>query len=342
MPLPLPRPFTAGLKVLVMAGSDPPRAGESGAGREAPLRDKSFLTLRGRLVVEYVLDQLTACGLTRTWILASPANLERLGPRSGLVHLPQVAGAGFSADVTTAAAATDPQPGEPILVVFGDHPLETPQALRAFLADCGRQIDTADFFHALAVRSAYLEYAAWSQRTSMHSREVSGRATGFTLIVPSRVHRLAALGELYAVRKLERWGSLAGLIWRLMRWLGPDVPRGVLDALVMSAAKEMEKKARGRGRVGRVAGRLESWLAARVRLARLERYAARVLGAERGVRIIPVAHGGMALDVDFAEELAALERNWDAIQAVSRRQEARLAEGCDTMAAPATPGTADS
>ena len=332
MPLPLPRPFTADLKVLVMAGSDPPSP-DRRAGREPPLRDKSFLTLRGRLVIEYVIDQLEQCGLSRIWILASPANLARLPPRPGIVHLPQAAGAGFSDDVATGAAATHPQPDEPILVVFGDHPLETPQALRAFLAGCAARLGEADFFHGLALQSAYREYTAWSRRTSVHSREMTGRATGFTLIVPSRMHRLEVLGELYGVRKLERVRSLVGLIWRLIRWLGPDVPRGVLDALVMHAAKEMEKIARGRGRAAGVAGRIESWLSARVPIARLERYAARVLGAERGVRLIPLAHGGLALDVDFAEELATLERHWDAIQAVSRRQEARLAAACDTMAA---------
>jgi len=93
------------------------------------------------------------------------------------------------------------------------------------------------------------------------------------------------------------------------------------------AAKEMEKAARGPGGRGRLAARLETWFAARVPIRRLERYAARILGAERGVRLIPIAHGGLAIDVDFAEELEVLEREWDAIRRISAEQERRLVDG---------------
>jgi hypothetical protein len=108
------------------------------------------------------------------------------------------------------------------------------------------------------------------------------------------------------------------------------VPRGIVDTLVVYVAKEMEKAGRGPGGAARVARRLERWLAARVAVRRLERYAARVLGAERGIRLVPVAHGGLAIDVDFAEELEVLERHWDAMRDIALAEDARLAASLDT------------
>jgi len=327
--IPLPAPFGPDLKVLVLAGDDSPAAPSRRPGqgtRDVPLPDKSFRPLHGQLVVEYVLDLLRDSGLTRIWLLASAGQLARLPARHQVIGVLQPPEADFAADLTIAAAAVAAGPDEPVLVVFGDHPVQTPAALRVFLTRCRDQIEEADFFHALATRTAYREYGASFRRTSVHTREMSGRASGFSLVVPSRLHRLDALGALYGVRKLEHLRSMAGLTWQLMRSLGRDAPRGVFDAVLGYAAKEMEKAARGTGARGRIAARLEAWCAARVPIRRLERYAARILGAERGVRLIPIAHGGMAIDVDFAEELEVLEREWDAIRRISAEQERRLAD----------------
>jgi hypothetical protein len=57
----------------------------------------------------------------------------------------------------------------------------------------------------------------------------------------------------------------------------------------------------------------------------MQRYATRVLEAERGVRFIPIALGALAIDVDFADELETIERQWEAIQAIAAHQDARLA-----------------
>jgi hypothetical protein len=57
-------------------------------------------------------------------------------------------------------------------------------------------------------------------------------------------------------------------------------------------------------------------------MARLESYAARLFDAERGVRVAPLAHGGTALDVDFAEELAIIEENWEDMVELTRQQDA--------------------
>jgi hypothetical protein len=275
-----------------------------------------------------VLGQLEACGLTRVWVLGPAHHVARLLPRHQVVPVPQPPGAGFFANLAAGAAAVDSRAGEAVLVLFGDHPLGTASALRAFLAGCAPHLEQADFFHALALQAAYREYGAWFHRTSAHARDMSGRASGFSLAIPSRLRRLAALGPLYDVRKLERVRSVLGLLLRVPRWLGPDLPAGVLDTLVLYLAKEMEKRARGGGRAARLAAAFEGWLAARVPIARLERYAARVLDAERGVRIVPVAHGGIAIDVDFAEELEALELHWDALAAIAARQDAALSRAC--------------
>jgi len=318
-------PFGPDLKVLVLAGSD------QGSGRqpatatpELPLSGKAFLRLHGRLVIEYVLEVLRECGLTRIWVLAPEDHLAQIPSHHPFVPVPQQPGARFFANLSAGAAALAPQDGEAVLVAFGDHPVTSPRALQLFLHRCAELREEADFFHALALQQPYREYAPWFSRTSVHMREMSGRASGFILATRSRVHRLRSLDRLYDVRKLERRDSMFGLILQVARWLGPTAPRCLVDSTFMYLAKEMEKVGRGSSRGAPLARRLETWLAARVSLRRLERYAVRVLGAERGVRLIPIAHGGIAIDVDFAEEFEALEKHWDMVQQISARQDASL------------------
>ena len=75
----LPPPFNPQLKVLVLAGANTVPVGDlDEASHEAvgeiPLEAKSFLHLRGRLVIEYVLDWLHEAGLLFTgWNKQCPA-----------------------------------------------------------------------------------------------------------------------------------------------------------------------------------------------------------------------------------------------------------------------------
>lgn len=324
----LPSPFGPDLKVLVLAGTDSKTSTEPDGQleRKVPLTDKAFQPLHRRLVVEYMLDALLACGLTRVWLLAPEHLLARIPPRYQFTPVAQVPGASFWANLLAGAAVMKPGGGEPVLVAFGDHPMTTPVALRVFLAGCASRLGEADFFHALALQRSYREYAAWFTGTSVHAREMTGRATGLSLAVPSRLHGLPAMDRLYGVRKLERFDSRISLMLHLTRWLGKGAPRGLLDTAVLSAATEMEKVARGSRVHAGLARRLEVWLSARVPIARLERYAKRVLAAERGVRLVPMAHGALAIDVDFASDLRALEAHWDEIAALAERQDREIAE----------------
>jgi hypothetical protein len=324
---PSPGAILPDLKVLVLAGSDTDSASVQeppGGDREVPLAGKAFLRLHGQLVIEYVLDVLRDSGLTQVWVLAPDRHLAQIPGRHRFTPVSQQPGARFFANMSAGLAAMGLRAGEPALLAFGDHPLTSAAALHHFLLRCAGELDQADFFHALALQSQYREFAPWFTRTSVHMREMSGRASGFTLAIPSRLRRLNALGELYGVRKLERVGSLFGLLLQLTRTLGADAPSAVLDGLLLYLAKEMEKAGRGSGAGAPIARRLELWLAARVPLRRLERYAIRVLGAERGVRLVPLAHGGTAIDVDFAKELRMLEDHWDELRQISARQDAAL------------------
>lgn len=309
-----------------MAGDDPaPRRTRPGANRrETPLRDKAFCSLRGRLVIDYALDVLREYGFTRIWVLGPEDLLARMPERHGFTPVAQHPGAGLVANLTAGAAVMNIGVNEPVLIVFGDHPLNSVAALDAFLAGCRESLDQADFFHALALQDSYREYGGSIRRTSVHMREMRGRASGFTLAIPSRLHHLKRLDALYTVRKLERFGSFVGLLGQLARTLGSDAPRAIVDSVVLWFAKEMEKRARGAATAPRIARALESWSSARVPAARLMRYTARVLGAERGARLIPIAHGGTAVDIDFAEDLEAIEARWDELRAISRRQDAAL------------------
>jgi molybdopterin-guanine dinucleotide biosynthesis protein A len=319
-------PF-ADLKVLVLAGSSGQPTAHDRPDPDAPLRDKAFLRLRGRLVIEYVLDFLRDVGLSNVWLLAAPERLEQIPSRYRFTPLPRPPGGGFFSNLLAGTQALQTAPDEPALLVFGDHPFNTPAALEVFLAACSERVHEGDVFHALATQAAYGEYAPWFVRTSVHTREIRGRASGLTLAFPSRLHHLARLEELYHVRKLERVRSYVHLVKCLMQWVGRDTIRAVADSVLVYLAKEMEKGARREGVAARTARRLEAWLASQVPMARLEQHAARVLGAERGVRIVPIEQGAIALDVDFASELELIETHWDAIREIAARQDAALTGG---------------
>ena len=335
----LPNPFKSDLLALVLAGANTVPGGDLDEaahpeGFEVPLEAKAFVRLRGRLVIEHVLDWLLEAGVERLWVLAPPECLRLIPSHYAFTPLPQQPGASLGANLRAAKEAVDLAPGEPALIVFGDHPLTTATALWDFLDFCGPRLDSADFFHGLALREAYADYAAYFHRTSLLMREASGRATGLNLIVPDQIHRIPAADQIYSVRKLERFGRFMSLLVRSIYLLGPSAPHAMLDAARCYVAKDFEKLARRPGRLGRFGERGMEWLRRRVKMERIERYATTLFQAELGVRVVPLAHGGTAIDVDFAEELAILEKNWDELTAIAKRQdEASLARrGAPTLA----------
>ncbi len=323
----LPSPFNAQLKVLVLAGANTLPAGDLDATThdlhgEIPLEAKSFLHLRGRLVIEYVLDWLQEAGLERPWVLAPERCLEEIPQHYEIEPIPQRPGASLANNLAHAKEVIPLAANEPALVVFGDHPLTTATALLDFLSFCAPRLQEADIFHGLALRDAYLEYAPHFHRTSVLMREAPGRATGLNLLIPSRIHRVPAADQLYSVRKLERFGRFLSLLARTIYLLGGSAPRAMFDAARLYTAKEFEKMSRHPGRRGALGARAMRWLQAQVSVERVEGYAAKVFSAERGVRIVPLAHGGTAIDVDFADELAIMEDNWDELREICRRQDA--------------------
>jgi hypothetical protein len=311
--------------VVVLAGSDAasPPAGARAADAESPLADKAFVPLRGRLVIQHVLDFLSHCGCRRVHVVAPAQQLARLTLTHSITPVPSRGGSFFES-LLAGSQAVAPAADEPVLLVFGDHPVNSVPAFRWFLRCTRDQIGEADLFHAFALQASYRDYAPWFERTAVHLREMCGRASGWTVVVPSRLHGLSQLKQLYDVRKLDRLGVYARLVRHLVGRLGKDAPRCLADSCVMYTAKEMQKAGRGSTLTARAARRLEAWLADRVPIRRTERYAARILGAERGVRLVPIAHGGIAIDVDFAGEFATLDEHWDAIHAIAARQDEAL------------------
>jgi hypothetical protein len=289
---------------------------------ETPLEAKAFLHLRGRLVIEYVLDWLQETGLRQLWVLAPERCLAEIPGRYDVQTIPQRPGASLANNLRHAKEVIPLSPNEPALVVFGDHPLTTATALEDFLRFCAPRLDEADIFHGLALRDAYLEYSPHFQRTSVLMREAPGRATGLNLLVPDRIHGIPAADHVYSVRKLERFGRFISLLGRTLYLLGRSAPAAMFDAARLYAAKEFEKMSRKPGRRGALGRRAMQRMQRMVSTKSVEGYATKLFGADRGVRIVPLAHGGTAIDVDFADELAVLEDNWEELQAISRRQDA--------------------
>lgn len=346
--VPFPDPFDPELKVLVLAGSNelPERRLRqleqqiADGRREVPLQNKAFLPVRGRLVIEYLLDSLQALGLRHIWVLGQQEQLERIPDRYDVELLAQRPGATMGTNLGAAYASIIPDDDEHVLIVFGDHPLTSPVAIADFLRGCAARLDVADFFHGVATTRSYRAFSMVSRRTSVFLREFSGRATGLNLAVPSRIHRFRVFDHMYSVRKQEQFGRFASLILRAVYLLGPKAPLAIVDAIRLHGAKECQKlKWRGgwSRRLGELGTRFFRW---QVPARRMEAYVARVLELERGFRFVPLDHGGTAVDVDFFEELAALENHWDSLQEIVARQDAAGGgtEGPDAEATTAQEG----
>jgi hypothetical protein len=322
----LPPPFNKDLKVLVLAGANQVPAGNlydasHHTDGETPLEAKSFLRLRGRLIIEYVLDWILEAGLRRIWVLAPEQCLATIPAEYEFEPLPQRPGASLSNNLLQGKEQVPLEQAEPALVVFGDHPLTTPDALEDFLSFCGPRLHEADLFHGLALRGSYLEYSRYFQRTSMLMREAAGRATGLNLMIPDRIDGILAADHVYSVRKLERFGRFISLLGRTLYLLGSSAPGAMLDAARLYAAKEFEKMSRHPGSRGVIGRHGMHRMRRQVKLAQVEKYATKLFGAQNGVRLVPLAHGGTAIDVDFVEELDVLEKHWDALKMIARRQD---------------------
>jgi len=321
-------PLSDNLKVLVLAGANTLPEGDldeasHAAAEETPLEAKAFVHLRGRLVIEHVLDWLREAGLHNIWVLAPQPCLDAIPTKYEFEAIAQRPGASLAHNLQHGKEVIPLAADEPALVVFGDHPLTTAQALRDFLAFCAPRLDEADLFHGLALRDAYLEYAPHFQRTSVWMRECPGRATGLNLLIPSRIHGIPAADHVYSVRKLERFGRFISLLGRALYLLGNKAPAAMFDAARLYVAKEFEKMSRQTGRRGAIGRRGLRWLQRQVSVTSVEGYAGRLFGTERGVRIVPLAHGGTAIDVDFAEELDLIEAHWDELRDIAQRQDER-------------------
>ena len=102
--MPLPSPFTADLKVLVLAGANWVPAGDLDeasheAEDETPLEAKSFVHIRDKLVIEYVLDWITQVGLRQIWVLAPEQCLELIPDHYDFHPVPQRPGASLGANL---------------------------------------------------------------------------------------------------------------------------------------------------------------------------------------------------------------------------------------------------
>lgn len=322
----LPAPLSEDLKVLVLAGANLVPTGNLDEASHllaegTPLEAKAFVHIRGRMVIEYVLEWLQEAGLRRIWVLAPEPCLAAIPSHYGIEPVAQRTGASLAHNLSHGKEVIPLAPDEPALVVFGDHPLTTARALQDFLAFCAPRLEEADLFHGLALRDAYLEYDHYFHRTSVLMRECPGRVTGLNLVVPNRIHGIPAADQIYSVRKLERLSRFVSLMTRALYLLGSSAPAAIFDSARLYAAKEFEKMARRPDRRGVIGARGMRWLQHQVSVTSVEKYAGKLFRTERGVRIVPLAHGGTALDVDFPEELDILENNWDDLRAIACRQD---------------------
>lgn len=288
-------------------------------------KNKNFLPLRGRPVVQYVLDTLAETSLRRIFLVTDPERASELDLPDGTVVLP--ASRRQWDNISQGVQAGRPWRREDrLLLVFGDTPLLRPAEIEDFLERCGR--NDAVVHHGVVPQSAVDPFVAYFPEGERNRRpfaagEFWARPGALTLLQPARLdlERMARPLDMFmAGRKqnppggpLPRLKARGRFFVTCIRLLGPG---GIVMALKFVAAHFLQ---------GVGLPRLADIVRRRLPLSVPERAVERILGCP--VRLLPCPFGAASLDVDDEESLAVLEVRWEELNRLADAEmDARLPE----------------
>jgi len=210
-----------------------------------------------------------------------------------------------------------------VLIVTGDIPLLTPEAVEDFILRC--EPWTQDFYFGVSRDEdlrAYYPTAECSGiiRPYVHLREARVRIANITLGTPKRVGEAFLVKQGYDLRKLIPWANIIRLARVMMRL------RGRFKALSYLAVLQAAAVAARNGLHG-----LALYLSRACPMHNIERNLSHLLRTD--FRLVITPFGGAAIDVDTEEDYRILEENFDRWMALQPRCAAAI--GMEPITRPA-------
>ncbi len=294
-------------------------AGASGKPAERGV-NKNYWTLRGRPVVQRQIDLFKSMGFGRMFLVTEASRLGELDVPAGTVVLESAPRQSENFAAVKAAAAW--RDDERCLVVFGDTPLLSREAVLDFLARC--RAAEADVHHGLVPYvfvEPFMDFFPRDHfgRRPFHVREFRARLGSLSLcrvaaFDPARTR--ASVSAVMTGRKQDPGpaglvsvlAARARVLWGGLRFIGPLGLWMGLGAVLAHWFHE-----RGFPKAAR-------FLRRPVTLARLDHVFSELMGCR--ARMLPCPFGGTSLDVDNDVDLLVHEQYLDhmlALQSVQDR-----------------------
>ncbi|QGG48693.1 NTP transferase domain-containing protein [Heliorestis convoluta] len=173
---------------------------------------EALIPIGSRPMVEYVLQALLQCEPIDRVVLVGPCELEKRYESNDLVQV--TAGGTDHLDSLQKGIALLKEPSEEILVVAGDVPLLTAQAICRFLESCRNS--NGDLYYPLIRREVSEGKYPGMKRTFVRLRD--GEVTGGNLLLFKRsiLDSIVAKGREFIKLRKDPFG-LAGLLgWRFL------------------------------------------------------------------------------------------------------------------------------
>ena len=310
-PTPGPRPVAAypePVDAVVVAGThENPRHLIDG-------RNKAFLRLDGRVLVEHVVAGLLAArSIDRVFVVGPLAELRRaLHPMTtARVRVVAQAGklienawAGFQASHRMRGGDLHGNPDRPVLFLSADLPLLHPGAVDDFVARCAER-DRRSHNGPGALLSGIAEEASLVRFYPRDDRpgiirpyvELSSgrfRLANIYIARPLRMENRSVLQTGFSHRKAKQWRNVLALARSFFGHRGGW--RGCWEVLALWLAS----------RAARHPGRIYRALRRRNTEHQIEAIASLILGGN--LKLVTTPHGGLSIDVDDEEDLRVLEQ----------------------------------
>lgn len=304
-----PAGFTAPLDAIVLAGT------HTNPKRLIDGRNKAFLEIAGRALVQHVVDALLGAGhIDQVFVVGPVEQLSRvLGGASPRVHMVRQAGkmlancwAGVHSSESRHLAGSGTAAHErPLLIISSDLPLISPAAIDDFILRCARaELHDARHYgmHVGVAEEKSVEVFyphgndSGIKRPYVHLDSGRMRLANIYVVRPRQLRHTEFLQTGFSYRKAIDWRNVLKLVSSLFRQ-----PGGWQAAWLTLRLQLTQMAYRGS----------ERWyrrLRAGNTPQRIERACGAVLGGL--VKIVTTPYGGLSLDVDDPEDFRVLSERY--------------------------------
>jgi len=263
--------------------------------------NKAFLTLNGKPIMWYVLNQLIQVERIERIMITGPREpieqvlamtpfVERIAEKKSNIlvfdDLGDVLNSALNALEKTGGIK---DPNRWVFVVPSDIPFARKGEVEQFLDRC--ELDKYDFFSGVVSSKALSNFYPTEtlpgiKMAYFHTAEEDFRISNMHLARVANIHNLGYLRKTYSMRYLKKLKNIVWMVFELSK-LCVRIPGAISFFLNASLTGILYRKGYQR---------LPNWLRKRNRIHKPESYISKIL--ETRFKIVPTDYGAMALDID--------------------------------------------